>query len=822
MVFGQACNLSKYIPPKKYLLDKVKIEGAPPAEEDQLYSLLKQVPNKKILWVLKLNMWSYLLANTEEVKQKRIDNAVKLREELPDLKAQLAKTDTANIKERQKLEAKIVKIENRIDYYDNREENLKKSVWEEPVILDSQLMIASAVQFRAYLFNKGYFYDSVSYSIKTKGKKATIIYKIKPGPPSYIHKLDYYVFDKRISDIVTKDSLNRLLFSGQKYDGDLIAQERNRITLLLRENGYYNFRRDYIYFEIDSSLGDRKVNVGIGISNPALMKRHRLYKIGEIYVEPEYYLNDTTVKDTFTYARMHFISTKPRIKASVLRDFIFLHKNDLYKGSDYQATINRLSQLNAYRFVDIQYDVDTFGRKDTGVLNVFIKLTPFKLQEIDLGLEFNSTEESLGQISTTRSLGSAGNFVYRNKNIGHSALQLEIKPQGSIEIPISILQHGSAIDTPSYQYGITNSLILPQLLVPHSWLNEKALKRTAQTTFNLNYIVENSRYFKRTTATINTTYQENFSPNFRLFVTPVEISLVNTGFVNNTFYHEVLNTHNPLLINLFDQHLITDIRGALLFNQQPLTNVKNRYWYLRISAETGGDVPAIIDLVAFNKPKAPGASTNQIFGINYYEYSKIEADFHYYIPVRKDNNLAMRVIAGLGTPLSIMGILDPNTKSTILPFEKQFYVGGANSIRAWRLRTLGPGSYKDNSPSGTINYDKSGDIKLEASAEYRVPIYSILKGALFVDAGNVWLYNDDPKRPGSAFHFNSFYKEIAIGTGIGARLDFNFFVIRLDFAVPLHDPSYPESQRWRVDQLLHESAWWEHNLQINLGIGYPF
>ena len=491
----------------------------------------------------------------------------------------------------------------------------------------------------------------------------------------------------------------------------------------------------------------------------------------------------------------------------------------MYRADDYQSTIYRLSQLGTYKFIDIQYVADTISHKDTGILNVTIKLTPYTKQAITPGIEFNTVEESQAQIATTRSLGSNVSIGYLDKNLGGGAMTLQVKPYGSIELPFSVIQHLNALDMPTYQYGITASLMVPRLFVP--WhLSENERKQISQTSINVGYIAENNVQFKRNTFSTNMTWQEKFTKNQTLSITPVEISLVKTSYLSKTFKSSIDDTHNPLLINLFDQHLVTDLRIVYLFNQQPLTNVKSPYYYIRLSGETGGNAPALIDALTSNQPRASGASTNRIFGINYYQYSKFEADGQYYLPVLRNNNLAMRLIAGIGTPQSIAGIFFPNTRSTELPFERQFYVGGANSIRAWRLRTLGPGSYLD--PSPTTYYDKSGDIKLEGNIELRFPIYSYLKGAIFVDAGNVWLYNDDQYRPGSGFYFNTFYKQIAVGSGIGLRMDFSYFVVRVDFAVPLRDPARPTGYEWEVDKLFHESGWIPQNMQINLGIGYPF
>ncbi len=765
-------------------------------------------------------MWYYLLIDTKKKREKWKRKVVKLNTQLSGYEAQLSKTDSTNKTKRTSLENKIARTNVEIDQWTNREENRKKTVWEEPVLLDSTLLAASNVQIKSYLFNKGYYYDTVNFKVKTQGVKAYVTFNVKVGKAFYIHRIDYHIFDKRIADIVANDSVNRLVKPGQKYDGELINAERNRLTMLMRANGYYNFRREYIYFEVDTSLAGNLVNVGLGIGNPTSRSRHRMYRIGTVFVEPEYIKDEKEVKDTSQYNGLNFVSKELRIKPSVLSEYIFIHPGDIYRADDYQSTINRLSQLNVYKFIDIQYIPDTISRPDTGILNVVIKLTPYPKQAIIYNYELNTVEESQAQIPTSQSIGSAVSVGYVDKNLGGSDMTLQVKPYGSFEVPISILQHANAIDTPIYQYGITTSIIVPRLVLWPFQLSDNAKKQVAQTSFNLNYIVESNVEFQRNTFAFNLTWQEKLSKNQTLTITPIDINVVKTGYLSPSFDSSIVATRNPLLIDLFDKHLVTDFRIAWFINQQPLTMVKDPYWYLRFSAETGGNAPALIDKLFFNQPRPAGATTSQIFGINYYQYSKFEADLQYYLPVLRNDNLAMRLITGVGDPQSIAGLFFPNTRSLELPFERQFYVGGANSIRAWKLRTLGPGSYAD--PSGTTYFDKSGDIKLEGNIELRFPIYGILKGALFTDAGNVWLFNNDTNRKGSGFYFNKFYKQIAVGSGFGLRLDFSYFVVRVDFAVPLRDPSISSGSEWEIDELLRRNAWFEQNLQINLGIGFPF
>ena len=278
----QGCNISKYIPPKKYLLEKVTIKGAPKEDREELYSLIRQNPNTKILGFYKFNMWYYLLVDTKKKRDKWKRKVDKLNIQVSEYEAQLAKTDSTDSKKRKLLENKIARTNAEIDNWTNREENLKKTVWEEPVLVDSTLLAASNAQIKGYLFNKGYYYDTVNFNIKTHGVKAYVTFNVKLGKAYYIHKIDYYIFDKRVADIVAKDSMNRLIKPGQKYDGELINAERNRLTLLMRDNGYYNFRREYIYFEVDTSLSGYVVNVGLGIANPTAKTRHRIYNIGTV------------------------------------------------------------------------------------------------------------------------------------------------------------------------------------------------------------------------------------------------------------------------------------------------------------------------------------------------------------------------------------------------------------------------------------------------------------------------------------------------------------------------------------------------------------
>jgi hypothetical protein len=687
---------------------------------------------------------------------------------------------------------------------------------------------SSAAQMKDWLLIKGYYNSSTSYKVRyRRSRKAVLTYYIDAKTPYRIAEKNYFIPDPRINRIVREDTANSLVKSGFLIDKEVLGLERDRITTLLRNNGYYNFSREYIYFEIDSTLGAHRVKVGIGISSPANNIRHRVYVIGNIYVEPEFVAGDSSRKDTALIDNMYFISNNMKVKGEVLADNILLKKNNLYKLADYQATINRLSQFRLYKFVEVRFQLDTLPDSATGALNCFIRLTTNPKIGLREDLELNTVEESQAQIvnSSTRSFGSAASLVYTDRNVFKRALQLEVRPRAAVEIPVSFFQNTHAIDTPNYEYGLTNSLIVPRLLLPKGlvarlprlfppWsIKDNNQVLNAQTSFNLNFIFEDNKYYKRTTANTNITYQ--FSKgNIRNFILPFDISLIKTDYRSQQFKDTIEHIGDPLLKNLFDTHLITDFRWIMVVNQQPLVAVKERYWYLRNTFETGGLLKWLVELPG-NLSKPAGstipASTSTLFGINYFEYVKDEITAVYYLPLWFNTNLVTRGILGLGAPL-------PKSQSTILPFEKRFVVGGTNSIRAWPLRTLGPGAYQD--PTGLL-FDRSGDLKIEMNAELRFPIYGVFKGALFTDAGNVWTYNDDPHRPGSEFGAKFFYKELAVGSGVGLRFDFGFFVFRLDFAVPVRDPGYPEGERLVINHI-HDAGWLSKATTVNLGVGYPF
>ncbi|MDQ3072867.1 MAG: BamA/TamA family outer membrane protein, partial [Bacteroidota bacterium] len=691
VLLGSSCNIEKHIPEDRYFLDKVKLNGAPLEQYENLYNLQQQKPNPKTLGIVRLRMWQNITFNLKEKNEKKIK---KKEEKIEALEDQRDGMDDAS-KEAKKMDKKIDRQEDKV-------ENLRHKNIEDPVLLDSALVKNTIQQMESYLFNEGYFHSDVTFEVKTKGRKATVVYTVDEKESFVIDEIDYHIHDSLIEKLVMADTANRVFKSGDRYDGDKLAEERDRLALHFRENGYFNFSRQYILFEVDSTMMGDSVNVGIAISEPANRPTHRLYKVGKVVVEPEYVLGDETVKDSFVYEDLIFISTALTIKPKVIADYIFFHQGQLYKASDYQSTLNRLAQLSLYKFIDIQFRPDTVGQRDTGVLNVYIRLTPLQRREIRTDLELNSTEQDIGQVSSSpRLAGTAASVVYRDKNLFKSAIQLEIRPRGAIEVPIKVFEDKRFLDSPSYEYGISTALIFPRLLAPKKWLPPQLLDRTlklnSQTSFNIGYLRDFTNFFDRHTFNTNLTYQINNKRNWRWFITPMEINRIYADFRSPAFEQRIKSSGDPLLINLYDPHLITDVRASVLMNQVPFSLVKEPHWVLRIGMDAGGHLMGLADRWLGLGEPGPNL-TRQIFGTNYFQYLKSDVDFRFYFPIFK-TNIAFRTIIGAGVPYG---------NSSILPFEKRFFVGGSTSMRAWRLRELGPGSYDGSNDK--VNFDRSGDL----------------------------------------------------------------------------------------------------------------
>ncbi len=691
---------------------------------------------------------------------------------------------------------------------------MKNNIGEPPVIFDPIAAEQTAEQFRLFLQNKGYFNAETDYEVELRGKRALVTYKVRGNQGYTIRRIDYNIPDSQLADFVFADTLNSLISRGKRYDTEDLQEERQRITRQLKDVGFFNFSRDYVFFRVDSTLNSHQVDLEILIENPAGRGRsftserddrpHKRHRINEVFVYPEYTrlqpeqaFTDTTRLqingngDNPVYTFLH--NGEMRIRPNTIANNILLEQGEYYSLSQHELTHRYLAGLRNFRYINMQFEeIQEDSLPDSlGLLDMRVELTRSPANAF--------TVEAEG-LNTAGNLGVAANFLFQNRNVFRGAEMLNLRLKGALEMS------GESGDTDVFrrlpfntaEMGAEVSIDFPKLLFP---IPMERLSRTARpqstilTGINYRHRPDYTRYI------LNFSYGFQWSQDNRRQhqLTPLEISSIK--IFNDSILQARIPEANPLILSRYRDHLIGGLKYNYTFSTQQIDRQQN-FIYFRGNFESAGNLMQLAARQLDASVNEEGSYT--MFGIPFAQYLKADADLRLYRVFDENNTLVLRLMGGIGVPY---GNLD------IMPFIKSYYGGGANSVRAWSIYNLGPGSYGS---AETLRFDKYGDIKLEANIEYRFPVYSYWKGALFMDAGNVWFLQRNEQFPGGEFNADSFYNEMAIGAGLGVRLDFNFFLVRLDAAFPVRDPGMNPGEQW-IGQFPGFSDW-----NLNLGIGYPF
>ena len=787
-LFYSQCASTRKLKENQYLLQKNKITGDKTILTNaQLLSYVKQKPNKKILNLFRFHLFVYNLVDQEKFQQEYTRKIEKRR--------------LLNEKRKQKNK----KLRNVEPFIFNK---WLLNIGEAPVIVDTSIINRSSKQLEILLKNNGYFDAIVSDSVKLekKLKTAKIFFDIQVGIPYKIGEVIFEIEDPVIQDIFNASKSESLIKTGNQYNSDLFNAERNRITELLKNNGYFLFQKNFITYSADSSIGNRKVDVALQINNPVksiegyvdstIVTNHVRFKINEIYIKGDYQIRtDTSFKfDTLFYDNVNYItSRKLPYKPRVLKESLLIEPHELYNKEIAAKTYQRIADFKAFKFINIQFQPVNVDSSD--LLNCEIQVSPMKRQSYTIQAQGTNT---------TGNLGIAGDFIYQNKNFFKGLELFEIRLNAALEVQ-QILSNvdntenniSSFLPFNTFLIGPEASLQLPKIPKIARFLGSNNQK----TRFITSYNFQQRPDYQRTI--FNVAYSLTAKSN--QFVThilnPLEVNFINVN-LGNTF-EDLLNLSNNLFLkNSFKSQLITATKFSFIYNNQKVGKAKGFLFFQGNIESSGNFLKASRRL--FKNPAQNADSNYVVFGVPFSQYVRFDTDLRYYHYLGKTNSLAFRSIIGVGFPFG---------NSDVMPFVKSFFGGGSNGIRAWITRSLGPGSYSD---SVGIRFDQIGDIKLEWNAEYRAKLYKLIEGAIFVDAGNIWLRKPDPFRPNGEFELKRFYKEIAIGAGIGLRLNFDFFIVRLDAAIPLRDPGFPDNERWAFNRLDIK------RVNLNFGIGYPF
>jgi outer membrane protein assembly factor BamA len=680
-----------------------------------------------------------------------------------------------------------------------------RRIGEPPAIYDDDLKEKSSEQLKLYMNNKGFYNAVVTDSTLFKNRKAKVVYHVTPHVPYRIKDITYFFQDPAVSPMILADTGSSKFRAGELFDVDVLLEEMVRIENVLRDSGYYRFNKEFVYYEVDTSQ-QNSASIVLGIKNfPArddygnlIHTHHPVYTIRNVYMETDHDMmasrregeSSTRQRDTLFYDSVYLISEgKSNLRPGVVTQKNYIIPGQLFDASDMQRTYRNLSALSASRIVDIRFR-EVEG--ETPMLDCDVRISPATLQSYTIKLEGTNSGGNIG---------AAANIGYRHRNLFGGSEQFDLSFTGAIENlkESSSDPSGSAGPSLMQEFGVESRLRIPKFLLPFK-TDRFIRKYNPQTNFRLSYNYQKRPDYIRTLA--NASFGYDWKGNERMIhrVFPFEASLILTPYKSQEFQDWL---EGKYLFYSYEPHLIIDSRYSVNWSNKKL--LKNQSFQdVRFNLETAGNLLyAGYNLFAPD----PGDGNYQLLGVDFAQYLKSDIDARSYTFLYEDVSIIFRGFAGVGFAY---------LNSSAMPFEKQYFSGGANSIRAWQVKSLGPGSYND--PEQTTYPNQTGDVKLEANMEYRFRLFWKLEAALFLDVGNIWSLSSEDDRAGAGFEFNRFYKELAVGTGIGTRAVFSFFIFRFDLGVPLRSPFAIEGANW----LVGNSGISGSDLTYNLAIGYPF
>ncbi len=684
---------------------------------------------------------------------------------------------------------------------------------EEPVYMDSTLIGRSSESMSRFLFDRGYFYNKVSYTSETKKRKTSVVYKVELNEPYTIRKV---IFPADTADAVTqlvrKNKEATKLKRGNNFSEQVLQEEMNRIAYDIRNRGYYDFAgRSFIHFNVDSTAKDRQLDVYVELKQPK-DTIHQKYRIDTIRMYPEYfdrkekaYFADTTIVEGVEYIS----SGSNRFKPEVLIETILIRRGWTYSQKNYELAINHLLELGVFKYVNIRFE----KIPNTQLLNCYIYLTPNKVMSAAAEFEINNRS---GSALASSLLGTAVTLSFQNRNSFRGAESFNFNIYSGVEWGNNINQSRrnlSVIDI-SGEFNLK----IPRFVSPIQLNNiSRYYLPITNISLGLGYI-QGFESYRLNTYNFAFGYDWRESKEQRHIYNPFVISFIDFQEVLNPDLEQSL-AQNAFLRKSFENRFIIGSNYAFIYTNQTVDKFRN-FTFFKGNIDLSGNVfYAVKSLV---KPLFPNSNTTDFLRWPYSRYVRLDADWRYYYYFPNTNVLVSRMYFGIGIPYG--------ETENVLPFVKQFYIGGPNSLRAFPLRSIGPGDL----PSGvwidgeSPNYykfdafDRTGEFKLEANLEYRFNMGGYFKGAFFGDMGNIWLIRQGEDQIGT-FKVKNFINDLAIGVGYGLRLDFSYFILRVDLATPVRDPRRPAGQRWIFDPHPASAPWWQPNyLNLNLAVGYPF
>ena len=814
------CLGTKHLKENQKHLFRQSISAPGEISEEELRALYSQRPNRRFLFLPFYHLVAIYYAG-----EKRYD-----KEKFVQKKASAERRFDAKIartRSQRKINNLQFRKQKKIDKYNARIEkgNLFMQ-WGEPIaVYDSGLVKITVNRFKNYLFSEGYFENDVTTRVNAVGKFVSVYYQVRVGRPYLVDTIMYRITDSTVFNLVKANEKDAFIKKGDRYREDNFTAERERIDFYLKDNGYFDFSRQYVDFDVDTSLlQDRRVAVMITIRDPAKRGYHKQFTVDSVRITTDAGINiPGLARQRRTYRDVQYQYYEDNYNLKILSQRIFLAPGSLYSRTKTFETQRQLANLDAFKFVNVNYD--SSGGKF--IANIFTS-----------ALDRYEWSNEIGVNVTEGYPGPFYNINFKKRNIFRGLENFELNGRIGIEGVASATKELNVYK--STEAGINASVTFPQFLWPlRNGTQVRLGKYNPKTRLSVGYNYTDRPEYRRNNTTFSNTYTWQNQRTTQYSLALFNVSLINSEIKSDDF-RELLKDLDSLgnynLARSFEPSFVSSMLFSVTWNKNYGTFDRNAV-FIRAQFEPGGTTLNFID---------PDIITRQ--GLQYFKFWRLNFDFRQMRILNSWATFAYRFNTGIAYSYG---------SDRSLPYEKYYFVGGSNSVRAWRPRRLGLGSVppqrttdptSDSAPpdDGYFNYqfEKPGEILFEGSMELRSKLFGFVGGAIFLDAGNVWLFSQqtkenpitgerEPVEGNSKFRFNTFYKELGVGTGFGLRFDFTFLVLRFDVGIKVYDPGRESGDRFVLDKAKFFKPFaketspgnftnYKEPVIYNIGIGYPF
>ncbi|WP_299234188.1 BamA/TamA family outer membrane protein [uncultured Bacteroides sp.] len=754
MLLG-SCSVSKFIPEGQYLLDEVHVKSDnKEIKSSEMYSYVRQKPNSKWFSLVKLPMYIYCASGKDSTK------------------------------------------------WINR---LLRKMGDAPRIYDSSAAEETRMQILSAVQNKGYLGAEVFLEEKVKNNKIDAYYKISTGNPYVVSTISYNIEDYVIRGLLMNDSISIGLKEGMRFNVNVLEEERNRITQFLLNRGFYRFNKDYITFQADTVYGTYKIDLTMNIalsdqkmgnSSNSLHRQYKVRTVNYLMDIDNVSANVNSLNDTVKYDQLSIIyNDKLFLRPGVITSHNRIDAGKLYSNRDVMATYSSLSRLGILKYSNIRF-VEYF-ENDSAYLDAFVSLSKNKNKTLAFQIEGTNSAGDLG---------AAASVTYTHRNLFKGSETFNIKVRGAYEAVTGLEGYANNNYT---EYGVESSLEFPEFMFPFLRSDfKKSVNAKSQVSVKYNWQIRPE--FERTLASAAWSYRWNSRRKASHRLDVLDINYIYMPYRSKTFieYLDYMDEINPLLRYSYEDLFIVRLGYTYTYNSAGVSTqqtAKKSSYSIRFNIEESGNLIYGLSKLIHRKPS--DGESYKMGNISFAQYVKVDFDFAKNIMIDERNALVFHIGTGVAVPYG-------NSKS--LPFEKLYFSGGANSVRGWSVRSLGPGGYPG--AAGSLDYvNHTGDIKLDMNIEYRTHLFWKLNGAAFIDAGNVWTLKNRYSDSTGQFSFKRFYKEIAVSYGLGVRFDLDFLILRFDGGMKAINPMESGANRFpflRPD--------FSRDFAFHFAVGYPF